>query len=198
MNFYEPQGFILRMEGNFMLCSKRSLIGVVVLAILVFGAFSTASAQSLHDKWFKVLVKADTSRLTPSTGFFSSYKFQFYIYVHLEYVGPGGPPRGSVYNWEIWCKRLGGRWGLALRSILVASNPYSEHIFSNRWIGLTTETGEYLETLIAPRIVAAPLSNAFIAGGEIFAGLDRDGRRLFGWLTMKGQMTPRPKWAHND
>jgi len=177
--------------------SKHTWVRWAVLAIFVLGAFSTASAQSLHDKWFKVLVKADTSRLNANTGFFSSYKFQFYIYVYLDYVGPDASPRGSLYDWEIWSKTEGGRWE-CIMNFTEPSSPYSENFFPDLYMRLATEKGDYFSTYLTPRIVASPLSNAFVAGGEIYAGRDINGQSLFGWLTMKGQMTPRPKWAHND
>ncbi len=176
---------------------KRFVIGLAVLAIFVLGAFSTASAQSLHDKWFKVLVKADTSRLNPATGKFSSKKFQFYIYVRLVYVGPDASPRGSLYEWEIWSKTTDGRWGQAM-FFYMDSSPYSENFFPDLNMRLNTEKGDSLRTYVTPRIVATPLSNSFAAGGEIYAGHDVNGQLLYGWLTMSGQMVPKPKWAHND
>ena len=174
--------------------SRHSWVRLAVLAMFVLAALSTASAQSLHDKWFKVLVKADTSRLNPVTGFFSSYKFQFYIYVHLEYVGPGDEPRGAIYDWEIWTKNEGGWWFVATQDT-IESDPYSENFFPDCGMPLNTEKGDLLATFVTPRIIARPTVNAFAAGGEICLGRDCDERRLFGWLTMTGHIVPRPKWA---
>jgi len=162
--------------------------------MFVLAALSTASAQSLHNKWYKVLVKADTSRLNTDTGFFSSYKFQFYVYVHLEYVGPGDEPYGAVYNWEIWTKNEFGQWSVGMRDT-IESDRYCENFLIDCWMCLSTEKDDWISSYVTPRIVATPLGNAFIAGGEIYAGHDREWRRLFGWLTMTGQMVPRPKWA---
>ena len=62
-------------------------------------------------------------------------------------------------------------------------------------MSLPTEKGDNFSTYVTPRIVASPLSNTFVAGGEIYAGRDINGRRLYGWLTMTGKLVPMPKWV---
>ncbi|MDD8039535.1 MAG: hypothetical protein PHH18_09815 [Acidobacteriota bacterium] len=174
--------------------SRRPWVRLAVLAMFVLAALSTASAQSLHAKWFKVLVKADTCRVNPYTGFFSSYKFQFYIYVYLHYAGPGESPRGSLYDWEVWSKTEGGRWECVME-FSESSSSQSENFFPDINMSLPTEKGDNFSTYVTPRIVASPLSNTFVAGGEIYAGRDINGRRLYGWLTMTGKLVPMPKWV---
>ena len=174
--------------------SRRPWVRLAVLAMFVLAALSTASAQSLHNKWFKVLVKADTCRVNPVTGKFSLNKFQFYVYVHLEYVAPDDAPRGALYSFEVWSKTPDGRWGRA-HLFRGTSSLYSENFFPDMNLRLATEKGDTLRTYVTPRIVASPLSNSFTAGGEIYFGNDINGQHLYGWLTMTGQMVPRPKWA---
>ncbi len=174
--------------------SRRPWVRLAVLAMFVLAALSTASAQSLHDKWFKVLVKADTSRLNPVNGNFSSYKFQFYIYVHLEYIEPGISPRGAHYRCVFWTKFENGMWGMAMVN-RARTHPFSENFFPQCWIRLHTEKGDALATYVSLRIVATPTTNSFSAAGDIWEGYDINGKLLFGWLTMTGRIVPRPKWA---
>ncbi len=164
----------------------RSLGGSMVLLLgLVLVLASAVTAQSLDGKWYKVNCKVTVKAVSPDTGAFVDHNFSFNYYIGFQYVSPAGAPRGSVYNYQIWCQTTSGVWE-DVQAGLRGSSDVSENFFWDWWMGLSSKEGNYIETYVTPRVTVVP--NSFRAGGEVYNGNDSYGRSLYGWVLMKGKL----------
>jgi hypothetical protein len=180
---------------------KHLVPGMVMLAILFFLSMAAVSAQELDNKWFVVNCQVTSRAVNPITGNITQYNFGFKAYVYFSYNGPAKPPvpnngpagelpspipfNGSSYYCEVWSQTSPGLWKITSSGDRNTSQ-ISENFFPDWNMHFHTKNGTSVTTYATPHVSVT--LNLFKAGGEIYTGNDPQGRYLFGWMTISGQL----------
>lgn len=163
----------------------KIVAGALMLFVLMT---AVVSAQTLHDKWFKVNIVAKTFKVDPDTGLSKPYNFRVAVYMYLEYAAPGYSPRGSIYNYAFWEKNKAGNWVIFCEG-QIHTAPQSENFFRNLSLRFELPGGGFFDTHMTAYISANP--KKFKGGGEIYNGYDADDFPVLGWQTSTGTIATK-------
>jgi hypothetical protein len=166
---------------------RRVRIAVSLLMFFVLMA-AVVSAQTLDNKWFKVNIVAKTFKVDPDTGLSKPYNFRVTVYMYLEYVGVGYSPRGSIYDYEFWCKNETGAW-VKYDDSQIHTAPQSENFFRDLSLRFGLPGGGFFDTRMTALISANP--KKFKGGGEIYNGYDANDFSVLGWQTATGTLVTK-------